>query len=496
MDQPQKSAVAEAALGVLLQYQIDWIADQSQVKICEKGRRIGLSYAEAADDVLYAASAEGANVYYISYNKDMTQGFIQDCATWAKAFHSAASEISESVIEEEGKQILTYTIHFDSGHFIQALTSTPRSLRSKGRPGERLVIDEAAFVEDIQELLKAAMAMTMWGGQIRIISTHDGEDNPFNELIRDVRAGRYDHSVHRITLDDAINDGLYRKICQVTGKAWSAETEAWWRQSIINRYKPNEDEELFCIPAKGGGAWLSRVMIEACMQDAPVLRYTGSAEFNNAGPEVRARTMQDWIDEHLKPLLPLFNPELRQALGMDFARTGDLSVIAPGEVAPNRKLRIPFLVELKNVPYNQQLQVLFAIADAMPRLSGMVIDSRGNGSYIGEAAYDKYGSVVTKLMPTEAWYRDNMPPYKAAFEDGTIAIPNDDHVLQDHRAIRLVRGVPRLPEGQTTAGRHGDAAMACAYCHAASRMDDVVIEFESSGPRDDVQAYGGFIYGD
>jgi hypothetical protein len=42
--------------------------------------------------------------------------------------------------------------------------------------------------------------MTMWGGQIRIISTHDGADNPFAELINDVRAGRYDYSLHRVTL--------------------------------------------------------------------------------------------------------------------------------------------------------------------------------------------------------------------------------------------------------------------------------------------------------
>ena len=470
---PEDSPVADAAhaLGVLLQYQTDWIADLSPVKICEKGRRIGLSYAEAADDVLYAASQAGANVYYISYNKDMTQGFIQDCATWAKAFHSAASEISESVIEEEGRQILSYTIHFDSGHFIQALTSTPRSLRSKGRPGERLVLDEAAFVDDLAELLKAAMAMTVWGGQIRIISTHNGEDNPFNELIKDTRAGRFSHSVHRITFDDALHDGLFRKICQVTGNQWTHAGELQWRNEMVIRYRPNEDEELFCVPAKGGGAWLSRVMIEARMHDAPVLRYTGTADFNNASPEVRQRIMQDWIDDALQPLLAVFTPDLRQCVGMDFGRTGDLSVIAPGEIAHNLHLHIPFLVELKNVPYNQQLQVLYAIADVLPRLSGMVIDSRGNGSYIGEAAHDKYGSLVTRLMPTEGWYRDNMPPYKAAFEDGTVSIPKDDNVLDDHRAIALVRGVPRLPEGKTSGTRHGDAAMACVYCHAASRMD-------------------------
>ncbi len=39
-------------------------------------------------------------------------------------------------------------------------------------------------------------------------------------------------------------------------------------------------------------------------------------------------------------------------------------------------------------------------------------------------------------MPTEQWYRENMPPYKAAFEDDLIRLPRSDDVLQDHRALR------------------------------------------------------------
>ncbi|MCD2164661.1 terminase large subunit domain-containing protein [Comamonas koreensis] len=471
---PQTAAAkpipSEVAQSIFMAYQVTWAQDQSPVKIMEKSRRIGLSYAEAADDVLYAASSSGANVYYISYNKEMTQGFIQDCASWAKAFNAAASHIEESVIEEEDKQILSYTIHFDSGHKIQAFTSNPRNLRSKGRPGERLVIDEAAFVDGLAELLKAAMAMTMWGGQVRIISTHNGEDNPFNELINDVRAGKLPYSLHRVDFDDALRDGLYRKICQVTGKEWTLEGEAQWRAEIIARYRPNEDEELFCIPAQGGGAWLTRVQVEARMVEAPVIRFTGSPEFNQATPATRKVLMQEWIDSEVKPLLSKLNPELRHALGMDFARSGDLSVIAPAEVASNLHERIPFLVELKNVPYNQQLQVLFAVCDALPRISGIVIDSRGNGSYIGEAAQDRYGSIVLKLMATEGWYRDNMPSYKAAFEDGTITLPMHDGVLQDHRAFKLVRGVARIPEGKTDGDSHGDRAMACVYAHAAARL--------------------------
>lgn len=473
---------------VLLGYQREWVADASPVKVIEKSRRIGLSYAEAADDVLYAASSEGANVYYISYNKEMTQGFIQDCAGWAKAYQMAASQIDESVIEVDERQVLTYTIKFDSGHQIQAFTSNPRNLRSKGRPGERLVIDEAAFVDDIQELLKAAMAMTIWGGQIRIISTHNGEDNPFNELINDIRAGRFDYSLHRVDFDEALADGLYQRICQVTGQAWSRNGEAQWRQQMINRYKPNQDEELFCIPAQGGGSYLTRVMIEACMAPAPVLRFDGTKAYNALPEPARAAEMEDWIREHLKPLLARLNPQRRHALGQDFARSGDLSVIAPLEIGETLHRSVPFLMEMHNVPFKQQEQVLFAIGNNLPRLSGVAIDSRGNGAYIGETAQDEWGSIVDQVQATENWYRERMPRYKARFEDGTITLPQNDDLVEDHRAFKLVRGVARLPEGKTSGQRHGDGAMACVLADHAADLDGTEIDFirvPKNGPAND-----------
>lgn len=468
-----------AADSILLPYQQRWISDPAPVKIIEKSRRIGLSYAEAADSVLHSAAASGANTYYISYDKEMTSGFIQDCAGWARAFQSAAGEIEESVIEQGEKQILTYAIQFDSGHKIQTFSSNPRNLRSKGRPGERLVVDEAAFVDDIGELLKSAMAMTMWGGHIRIISTHNGEENPFNGLINDVRAGRFDYSLHRVTLDDAIDEGLFRRICQVTNQTWSAAAERTWREQLINRYKPNDDEELFCIPAMGGGAYLTRVLVEACMQPAPVIRFNGDRAFNAAPEPSRAVQMDDWIREELLPLLAGLDRNRRHTLGMDFARSGDLSVIAPMEIGSTLHRTVPLLVEMHNVPHKQQEQVLFAVGDRLPRLSGVAIDSTGNGSYIGEAAHDHWGSLVDQVMFTENWYRQNMPRYKARFEDHTITVPLNDDVLEDHRAFRLVNGVARLPRAKTDkAGeRHGDSAVAIALADTASEMDIVEIDF-------------------
>src|SRR5690606_39125947 len=55
---------------VLLAYQRRWVADDSALKVAEKSRRIGLTWAEASDNVLTAAAsrqAGGQNVYYIGY---------------------------------------------------------------------------------------------------------------------------------------------------------------------------------------------------------------------------------------------------------------------------------------------------------------------------------------------------------------------------------------------------------------------------------------------
>ena len=52
----------------LLLYQQRWVEDEADVKIIEKSRRVGLSWDEAADDALLAASRSGMDVWYIGYN--------------------------------------------------------------------------------------------------------------------------------------------------------------------------------------------------------------------------------------------------------------------------------------------------------------------------------------------------------------------------------------------------------------------------------------------
>ncbi|MGI2138519.1 terminase large subunit domain-containing protein [Shewanella baltica] len=482
---------------VLLGYQKDWIADEAPLKIGEKSRRTGLTWAEACDASLCASAARGqggTNHFYVGSNKEMAREFIDAAAMWAKVFNKAAGEIQEELFiddGQEGKEILTFCIYFASGFKIQALSSNPANLR--GMQGN-VTIDEAAFHEKLAEVLKAALALTMWGAKIRLISTHNGTDNLFNTLINDSRAGKKDYSVHRITLDDACADGLYKRICQVRGKEWSQAAEDEWKAGLIKATATEEDaqEEYYCVPKNGGGAYISRGLRErAAILDAPVLRFTGSTLFNQASEHARKGEMQEWLEQHLEPVLKDLPVNLRHALGEDFARSGDLTVFAPITVEENTKRTVPFLVELKNVPFKQQEQALYYICDRLPRRDGIYLDARGNGQYLAEQARYKYGAEVVEVMLSVAFYRENMPRFKALFEDDEILLPKHEDVITDLGQIQIYRGVPGIDDSRTTGSdgnkRHGDSAVAIFLGILASKADITRYELHTIKAEQDEQ---------
>ncbi|MGL4620018.1 MAG: terminase large subunit domain-containing protein [Chroococcidiopsis sp.] len=246
---------------VLLPYQQRWTRDNSRVKVCEKSRRIGLSWADAAIAALEAAKTRGNDTFYIGYNREMAEQYIEDVAFWAKHYQAAASHIETVVLKDEDKDILVYRVRFASGYKVQALSSRPSNLRAKQGS---ICIDEAAFHDDLEELLKAAMAILAWGGQVRIISTHNGEDNAFNQLIKRIRAAEVDYSLHRVTLEEAIKDGLYKRICLVRNIPWTLEGEFAWFSQLYKDYGIGAEEELGCNPfsAKGGGKVFKREWFE------------------------------------------------------------------------------------------------------------------------------------------------------------------------------------------------------------------------------------------
>lgn len=466
----------------LLPYQKRWINDTSPVKFWEKSRRIGASWGDAADSALVASKTKadgGMSTYYLSYNKDMTKQYVGDVADWAKKFNLVAGELEEIVLEDADKDVTIYQVRFASGHVVQGLSSNPSNLRSKQG---RVRIDEAAFVEDLRELLKAAIALTMWGGDVAVISTHNGEDSVFNQYIQDIRAGKLDYALHHTDLDSALDEGLYKAICAAKGLNWSAEAEAAWRKKLIADYGDGADEELFCIPSRSGGAWLNRNLIESCMSaELPVVRWTPPVPDFVDWPLDRAhREVRDWCEAELKPLLDKLEREhgtCHHYFGEDFGRSGDLTVLAPLTELDDLSLVVSFLLELRNAPFRTQEQILKYMADRLPRFSGGALDARGNGQALAEYARQEYGpELIQEVMLSQAWYREHMPPLKAQFEDRTLVLPKDAGVLDDLRGIKVAKGIARPPETSTKGKegqRHCDSAVALALAVFARNSIEV-----------------------
>ncbi|MFC3442560.1 hypothetical protein ACFOKF_15400 [Sphingobium rhizovicinum] len=472
------------AAGILMDHQKEWLEDQSDLKLGEKGRRTGITYAEALDDTIIASSsraAGGDNVFYIGDTKDKGREFIGYVAHFAKIVAKELVEVEEFLFEDQlddgtSKFISAYRVKFASGFRVEALSSRPENIR--GLQGI-VVIDEAAFHKDVRQVLDAVNALLIWGGKIRIISTHNGVLNPFNELIREAKAGKVPYSLHFIPFSKAVENGLYKRVCLTRGKEWTQEAQDKWEALIRGAYgvrTAQMQQELDAIPSDAVGSALTRVMIEnASDRSIPVLRWALPDAFKNAPAAERKRIVEEWLRDKLRPHLDKLDPDRRHDFGQDFARSGDGSVIMINELGQDMVRRGKLVIELRNVPFETQRDVVFYIGDALPRFGHAAFDATGNGAYLAEVACQKWGARVSEVKLNAGWYGANSLPYVEAFADGSIVVAGDDDIIRDHQALQYVDGIIRVPENFRYKGgdgfdRHGDAGIAGILAWYASRQ--------------------------
>jgi phage FluMu gp28-like protein len=490
--------------GVLMLHQREWIKQihEFDLNIAEKGRRTGITYATALDDSITASStrrAGGDNVYYVGDTKDKGLEFIGYCAKMAKIMACAMAEgwngievflFEDQLDDGSSRQITSYRIRFASGFQIVALSSNPANIR--GLQGI-VNIDEAAFHKNVQAVIDACLALLIWGGKVRIISTHNGFKNPFNQLIRDARAGLNAFKVFHCTFDDAVANGLYERVCMIRSWTPSEKDKKLWYDKIRKGYGSNlaaMKEELDAIPREGSGVAIPGVLIEMSMKEVrPILRLSLAKDFVPKGLAYRDSWIAEWIRINLNPCLDALDRSRVHSFGSDYARYGDFAVTAPLFPEQDLTRNCPFMIEMKDVPTRHQEQILWWMIDHLPRFRNGAMDATGNGYGLAERTADKYNRPrILEVMLNDAWYRANMGPFQQSFEDAKWNLPRDADVLNDLRAFELIDGIIKLPGLRTQDTkdlefkRHGDAGMALVLGDFALRQETVTIEFQSSGP--------------
>src|SRR5688572_3637072 len=114
-----------------LPYQIAWIMDATPLKIMQKSRQIGISYADAYDSVRKVCTAGARlDVWITSRDEVQARLYVADCQKWARLLQLAARDLGAMVIDRAG-ETSAYVLEFASGRRIYSLSSNPNALAGK-----------------------------------------------------------------------------------------------------------------------------------------------------------------------------------------------------------------------------------------------------------------------------------------------------------------------------------------------------------------------------
>src|SRR5437762_9828159 len=105
-----------------LLYQLAWILDRSPLKIIEKSRQIGITYADAYDSVIKASTTpNGLDVWVSSRDEVQAKLYLQDCKYWAKFLHLKAEDLGEIILDHVNRYS-AYVLQFANGRRIYCLS--------------------------------------------------------------------------------------------------------------------------------------------------------------------------------------------------------------------------------------------------------------------------------------------------------------------------------------------------------------------------------------
>ncbi|WP_155300171.1 phage terminase large subunit family protein [Deinococcus kurensis] len=438
-----------------LPYQEAWLRDESRLKIAEKSRRIGWTYVQAYEDTVDAARAGGMDVWFTSADLSAAREYIRYVEQWAKLLNKAARNLGEIVLEGEGETaVKAFVVEFANGKRVHALSSNPKGFRSKGG---KVVIDEFAFHEQADELWRAAAPSVLWGYPIRVFSSHNGKGSRFYRMCQEAVQPGSKWSHHKVTILDAIRDGLVDRIKRLDRPANTEEVQGFLEECReIAGDSETFEQEFMCNPMDGTSAYIPFGLIsenESAELPAPLV--------------IRGEDVHGLALDTYRP-----SPVIRRrggtlTLGVDIGRKRDLTVLWVLERVGDT-LWSPLVVELHQVKFRYQYRWLQAL---LPLMAAAEIDETGIGAQLAEDAADEFGEDrVLKVTFSAEVKRDLAVGAKRSFEDMAFRLPATDVVRRDINKIRRTVSPSGnvLFAGERDADGHADRFWALALARRAA----------------------------
>ncbi|MBW2561091.1 MAG: hypothetical protein JRE40_09585, partial [Deltaproteobacteria bacterium] len=254
-------------------YQNDWILDEANAMLWDKSRRVGATYSDSYKtcrkrnkidykrDLWFSSADESAAYEYALY-----------CRQWCEIMEAAAKEVLEKKEDAKGYEYTNYVIEFPNGSRVNCMTSNPRRFRSKG--GD-VVLDEFDFHDDPGGMLDAALPVTTWGFNVRILTTRNNEGSEFDRivgLVKKVMAGELTFegakslhwSYHYVPITVAIEQGIAEKIYKLDHVDHEARKRFLAECRARCRNEEAWQKEYMCTPSSAASTLISYDMYQAC----------------------------------------------------------------------------------------------------------------------------------------------------------------------------------------------------------------------------------------
>ena len=101
---------------ILLPYQKAWVEDTSRLKIMQKSRQIGISWASALACVERTAGRGARFDQWVSSRDDIqARLFLEDCKRFSQLLQFAAESEGAGILDEGQKAAASYVIRFKNG---------------------------------------------------------------------------------------------------------------------------------------------------------------------------------------------------------------------------------------------------------------------------------------------------------------------------------------------------------------------------------------------
>jgi phage FluMu gp28-like protein len=389
--------------------------------VMEKCRQIGISYCEALWTIRKRLNKK-INHYFVSNSEKTAKQFISDCLFFI-----------DLLCLKDLCEVTSDTITMPNGSQIVAVSSNPNALRS--RRGD-VSLDEFAYAERQQDLLAAAYPVITWGGQLRIISTHNGVGTLFYGIIQDAYKQRNAFEPHRVDIYQAVEQGL----ASLIGKETKNKKYITNPQSFITDIKKNVgndfiwEQEYECKVQAGGTSIVPLELYHEIETDTPI---------------------PDMLDYGKK-----YN-ELY--IGIDPGRNQAYSVVL-AIAKDEQDIFIPVCIhEMTHAPMPVQMDIARRIC-GHPSVQKVFVDMGSVGRSISDDLVMEYGNLVEPVAITADEKMTLCEKVRKFCQLKRIKLPANRQIMEDITSMRLIytdRGNPRY-EGGTKGGGHADYFMALA----------------------------------